>query len=152
MCLTVLAGSHRWLRPCNTLTPGQQLCAKIPPPLLHSHKLLLNVEPCPLSNLTSEKWLAVWLRVGPLSFPGSILAFQGDRCGCHWAQISGKAKFLLKMSECESRVHINTEILSTSYRSLEKKSCLIGRLASKIPLGNPSSRLFPFYKIVSRGV
>lgn len=110
------------------------------------------VFPCPLSNLTYEKRLAVWLRVGPLSFPRSILAFQGDQCGCHWAQISDGAKFLLKMLACESHVHINTETVSASYRSLEKKSCLIGQLASKIPLGNPPSRLFLFYKIVSRGV
>lgn len=54
------------------------------------------------------------------------------------------------MSECEGCVHINTETVSTSYRSLEEKSCLIGWLTSKIPHSNPSSRLFLFYKIVSR--
>lgn len=107
---------------------------------------------CPFSSLTSEKRLAVWLRVGPLSFPGSIFAFQGDQCGCHQAQISGRAKFLLKMPECENHVHRNTETVSTSYRSSEKKSYLTEQLTSKIPFGNPPSTLLLFHKRVSRGV
>lgn len=56
------------------------------------------------------------------------------------------------MSEFKGCVRINTETVSTSYRSLEKKSCLIGWPASKSSLGNPSSRLFLFYKIISRRV